>query len=511
MSRITALCEWLLRQAVVWGGMACFAFYVLVVQHLPASSALRSAFAGNGAELKLVAAFLFFVGVASLAIKLFSLVVQFGGLAAVDLAPAPAEGQTVSDVEALLAKLHRTPAPLRKGYLWQRVFGALNFVKQNRTADGLEHQLNRLEDADIRSMTAGYGAVRMILAMIVAVGVLGGAVGLSTALARLSAAGADASIGELLARLSLALNPIAQALGLSIALFFIKFGVQRVETRLLSAVGDSTASQLLGRFRQYGAENDPHIASIKRMSEQVLQTVETAAARHEAALAKSLGAASRRWEEMATTAAELIQRTVGETLVGGLKDHANALNEGVARHTADLERTLVRHAEILSENIDCHAAAMADALEHHAAVMTETEKSVAAESGQRLADMEAALGEAMLVAATRQEKLIQQSEDLLKEMQVALVESAGSTVAQQEQLVKQSDVLLKVVEATGQIRELETALNHNLASLSGAHNFEQTAASLAAAVQLLAARLHQPLVVHHEVDLGEDPRAGHAA
>jgi hypothetical protein len=228
-------------------------------------------------------------------------------------------------------------------------------------------------------------------------------------------------------------------------------------------------------------------------------------------MAKSLGAASRRWEEMATAAAGLIHRSVGEALTGGLKEHSQSLNEGVARHTADLERTLIRHAEILSENIDHHAAAMADALEHHAAVMTETEKTLAAENARGSADMQAVLGEAMLVAATRQEKLIQQSEDLLKEMQVAVVEAAGTTVAQQEQLIRQSNVLLKVVEATGQIQQLEDALNRNLASLSGAHSFEQTAASLAAAVQLLAARLHQPLVVRNEVDLGGEPRSGHAA
>ena len=125
--------------------------------------------------------------------------------------------------------------------------------------------------------------------------------------------------------------------------------------------------------------------------------------------------------------------------------------------------------------------------------------------------MEAALGEAMLVNATRQEKLIQQSEDLLKEMQVALVEAAGTTVAQQEQLIKQSDVLLKVVEATGQIRKLEEALNGNLLALSTSHNFEQTVTSLAAAVQLLSVRLRQPAIVRNEIDLSGDETTSQAA
>ena len=50
-----------------------------------------------------------------------------------------------------------------------------------------------------------------------------------------------------------------------------------------------------------------------------------------------------------------------------------------------------------------------------------------------------------------------------------------------------------IVEAMGQVQNLETTLNNNLASLAGAHNFEETVMSLSAAIQLLSARLgHEP-------------------
>jgi hypothetical protein len=67
------------------------------------------------------------------------------------------------------------------------------------------------------------------------------------------------------------------------------------------------------------------------------------------------------------------------------------------------------------------------------------------------------------------------------------------------------------VEATGQIRKLEDALNRNLSSLAATHNFEQTAASLAAAVQLLAARIEQPIRLRDEIDLGDDETTSQAA
>jgi hypothetical protein len=292
-------------------------------------------------------------------------------------------------------------------------------------------------------------------------------------------------------------------------LVFGRLGVERLECRLLAMVDETVARQMSGRFPKFGAgggDADQPTAAIQRMCHKLLETVQSAVERHDAALSKALTTAGRRWEETASAAAALVNRSVGDALAAGLKTHAQALNDGVARHTADLEGTLIRHAQILSENIDHHTGALADALEHHAAVMTQTEQSLAAENRQHLAELEAAMGEAMLLAATRQESLIKRSEDLLRDMQSALIESAGTAVAQQEQLIRQGDVLLKVVEATGQVRKLEDALNRNLATLAHSHRFEETVVGLSAALQLLSANLGRPLSMRDEIDLeGEEP------
>ena len=50
-------------------------------------------------------------------------------------------------------------------------------------------------------------------------------------------------------------------------------------------------------------------------------------------------------------------------------------------------------------------------------------------------------------------------------------------------------MLLKVIESNDQIARLEQTLNRNLQSLAGAKNFEETVMSLAAAIQLLSARM----------------------
>jgi hypothetical protein len=113
----------------------------------------------------------------------------------------------------------------------------------------------------------------------------------------------------------------------------------------------------------------------------------------------------------------------------------------------------------------------------------------------------------MAGASERQERLILQSEHLLKEMQVALVEAAGATVQQQEQLIRQGDVLLKVVDATGQIKQLEESLLQNLSAVQKTHNFEEMAINLSAAIQLLSARLgHSPSLRSREVAGGDAAR-----
>jgi hypothetical protein len=107
--------------------------------------------------------------------------------------------------------------------------------------------------------------------------------------------------------------------------------------------------------------------------------------------------------------------------------------------------------------------------------------------------------------------MIERSEELLKDMLAAMATAAERAASQQEQLVRQGDVLLKVVEATGQVRKLEEALNDNLSTLAASHQFEQTIVGLSAALQLLSANLSRPLSLRGEIDLDSDEPMSRAA
>jgi hypothetical protein len=497
VSRVTSISEWLLRQPLIWGGLACLAFYAFYVEGVSDTSITHRYFAASWVNYS--ATILFFVGIAALAIKMLGVLVQFATLDNVRLPNAGINGQTVADVPELLRRLESLPPSVHNSYLFERLKNALEYVQRKGTADTLESHLHHLEEADANRSQQGYALARIVFLTLPILGLQGIVMGMAT----------PTEAGHLA---TTAFDPAIVTLSLATAMVFVKFFVEKIEQRLLRNVDFAASKQLVGRFQQFGTENDSHLASVRRMSEQLLAVVQTSTEKQCELLKTSLDETGRRWTEMFDHTASTLNRimagaagsleesfaaaatTLDESLSGavveGLSRHAKALNHGVEQHAKNLEETLVRHAVLLNEG-----------LEHHAKALTTAELIVAEENRNHLAEVEAAVGEAMLLSSSRQEKLIAKSEQILQEMQTALVNSASGALAHQEQLIRQGDVLLRVIESTNQIKQLEETLSGNLQALAGTHDFQQTVGSLSAILQLLGAHLGKTLVSGDTIEL----------
>jgi hypothetical protein len=300
--------------------------------------------------------------------------------------------------------------------------------------------------------------------------------------------------------LGVAFDHTATALSFTMLLMFTKAGVERLEDSLLGKVDERVSHELVGRFQQTGAGDDPNVESIRRMTGQVVVAIETLAGRQAEIWKNTIDGAHQQWADVSVGAARTLRDSFADAVKDGIDRHTQAFNQGAqlhverlisstAQHAEQLDRSSRTTSERLREGLEKLAELLIEALERHGEVMTASEKELAAENRQHLSEVEAALGSAMVNASERQERLIKQSENLLKEMQIALVEAAGATVRQQEQLIRQSDVLLKVVDATGQIATLEESLDRNLTTVQKTHNFEEMAINLSAAINLLSARL----------------------
>ncbi len=357
--------------------------------------------------------------------------------------------------------------------------------------------------------------VRIIIWAIPILGLLGTVIGITIAVANLNPETLEESMTKVTHGLGVAFDHTATALSLTMLLMFTKAAVERLEDILLARVDERVSHELVGRFQQTATNDDPNVEAIRRMTKQVVEAIESLAGRQADIWKSTIDGAHQQWAEVSIGAARTLRESFASAVYSGIEKHSQAINEGAGEHIERLVASATKHSEMLDrsaqqttdrlrEGLEKLAELLIESLERHGEVMTTSEKELAAENRQHLSEVEMALGIAMAGAAERQERLIKQSEHLLKEMQIALVEAAGATVEQQEQLIRQGDVLLKVVDATGQITRLEESLTQNLSAVQKAHNFEDMALNLSAAIQMLSARLGHPIGIRSREVAGGD-------
>jgi biopolymer transport protein ExbB/TolQ len=536
VSKVTSFLEWIVRLPLVWGSVAALAFYATITQQWVDSpggikwltkhhlefitsvvSLLRQYTAGHRVEY--VICTIFFVGLAAILMRFMHLAGQFAALDRVALDPIPIGGQPAAASEGLLAQLAELPASLHQHYLVRRLRDALEFVRRKDSADSLDDHLRHLQELEAIHSQSAYSLLRLIVWAIPILGLLGTVIGITLSIGNLNPQTLEESVTKVTGGLGIAFDHTAEALSLTMVLMFLKSWVERVEDRLMSEVDRRVEDELVGRFQASAGASDPNVAAIRRMSEQVIDAVEDLAAQQAKIWKTSIDETHQQWAEVSVAAGKVVKESLSSTVRESLDRHAQVLNEGAEKHASALAANATQYVDKMSrgaqettnrlrEGLEKLAELLVEALQQHGEVLIAGEKDLAEENRRHLSEVESALGESMARAADRQEKLVRQSEHLLKDMQNALVGAAEATVRQQEQLIKQGDVMLQVVGATGQVKQLEQALNENLASLSQAHNFEETVLNLAATIQLLSARIGRNLDRPPSVELtGKKPPA----
>ena len=127
---------------------------------------------------------------------------------------------------------------------------------------------------------------------------------------------------------------------------------------------------------------------------------------------------------------------------------------------ASMEAARARWAEMGDAAAGNLTRALDESLKQHAQRLAATEESVA-EQGRR-----------------QWEKIAQ-----------AQLQHVQSLAGVQNSLAQQAETMGRILQATGDVEQLQDALNRNLAALAGAKNFEQTVLGLAAAIHLLNGRM----------------------
>ncbi len=530
MARTTNVANWILKLPLLWGGLATLAFYAALKLPFFQNEILQRYF--NGHIVERIATTLFFVAVASLTIRLLGLLGQFTVVGHSLIEDPPSEGYAASEAWLLIDNLKRAPSLVKSSYYYQRVESALQYVKQSDSAEGIEDQLERLEYADQQRVSNGYALPRLVRAILPIIGMLGTVIGITLAISQLSPDQLEQSLTSVMSALSVAFDTTAQAMSLMLVLWGVMHLVEQVEYQLLDRVNQKVSQDLVGLFQTLGTSKDPNVASIRRMNEQVVEAVDKLCSRQTDNWQMVIDATHKRWQQATELATDGLADSIGIALSKNLDTHSSSLHKGVEvqiRNLADavntqtnltgetvkqqldalgkiesdylarIENASVKQADKLSagtetllnnlrDGLERMAELLVEGLQRHGETLTEAEQTLASENRKHLSEVEAALGESMVIAADRQEKLIGQSENLLKEVQASMSSAAEVSVEHQQQLIMQGDVLLRIVETTNQVQQLEETLNRNLDTLGKTHNLEETLLSLSAAIQLLSAR-----------------------
>ncbi len=411
MNALSHVVRTIMKSPIIWGVLACAAFYGLIFGGPLDTPIMHRYFTHHPVEYG--EALLFSIGMAATLLRLTDVVAQ-----RLALGKSPWEavepGQLPLDelCRTLDGELERQGAHRQEEYYLGRLRAAVQYVLRLGSTEGLSDELKYLADRDGTLAHGRYGLFRLIVWAIPILGFLGTVIGITLALNAIDPKKPDESMLNVITGLGLKFDTTAVALSLSIVLMFVHFFVDRKETALLTAVDRQVESDVAEYLPAAPAGADGQVVAMRRMAEVMVAATDRLIERQVQLWQASMEAAAARWAEMGNAAAANLTRALEESL------------------------------------------------KQHAARLAASEESVA-EQGRR-----------------QWEKIAQ-----------AQLQHVQGLASVQNSLAQQAETMGRILQATGDIEQLQDVLNRNLAALAGAKNFEQTVLGLAAAIHLLNGRL----------------------
>jgi biopolymer transport protein ExbB/TolQ len=400
-----------MRSPIVWGLLACAAFYGLIFGGPLDVKAIHRYFTLHPVEYG--ETLLFSIGMAALVLRLSDVVAQRMALAkspwnAVELGEMPLDELC----RTLDAKIDEQSAHRKDEYYVSRLRAAVKYVVRLGSTEGLDDELKYLADLDATRAHGRYGLFRVIVWAIPILGFLGTVIGITIALNGIDPKAPDESMLRVITGLGLKFDTTALALSLAMGLMFVHFFADRAETALLSAVDQQVETEIAEYLPVTPTGVDGQVVAMRRMAEVMVAATDRLVERQAQLWRASMEAAAGQWAEMGAAAA--------------------------ANLTRALDESLKHHAERLA-----------------------TSEELAAEHSRK-----------------QWEKVAQ-----------AQLQHAQGLASIQNSLGQQAETMGRILQATGDVEQLQDVLNRNLAALAGAKNFEQTVLGLAAAIHLLNGRM----------------------
>jgi biopolymer transport protein ExbB/TolQ len=320
--------------SIVLGGILSVVFYGAIHKGWIHQPLILRYFANHPIEY--ITTIMFFVGLAVLIVKYFTILsqrqlLQQGPILVANLHPLPVS-HAESDFETVLAHEKKHAVSV----LTERLKTHLRSLLRSHSASNLDVEIrNRAEEATARS-EADYGLVRLILWAVPMLGFLGTVLGITVALDNLDLNAINESSKQLSAGLAVAFDTTGLAIALAVVLFFVQFIVHREESNLLAETDRLTESELAGRFEQNDAqkENDA-VATIRVMLETISSSIERATKRQTSI-----------WER----SAEVFKLSLTSALSESMAHHAKSLVQAESELLLQTNKTAAQFSEAMNKS-----------------------------------------------------------------------------------------------------------------------------------------------------------------
>lgn len=239
--------------------------------------------------------------------------------------------------------------------LTQRLTAVLNYVRNRRTAEGVDVHLKHLAQQDADAQYESYSLIRLMVWAIPMLGFLGTVLGISEALGGLDlGANADLSalIGNLKSSLYVAFDTTALALSYGVVLMFFQFALDRSESSFVQQVDRQTEAFVLSSFATNASDkdSDPVAQSIRKMGQALLKATFSLVEHQHDLWNESLTAAQDAWISATENSQHQADHVLREVVDGATDRLVDKLRSAVDTADQQMEHRWHQWQVTLSDN-----------------------------------------------------------------------------------------------------------------------------------------------------------------
>lgn len=296
--------------------------------------------------------------------------VELAGPASRQLVPGSGKNSDCSVTELAtryLNILDARPNAVQQSSIARRIREVLQYIRSRQSTHDIDVQLKHLASREADAQHESYSLIRLMVWAIPMLGFLGTVLGISEALGGLNlGAGADLTvlITSLKSSLYVAFDTTALALTYGVAMMFIQFGLDRVESANVSRVDSLTDDFILENFQIGDAVTESPTRAISRMGQALLQATFSLVEHQHELWTESLTSAQEAWVAATENSAVQSEAMLKSAMSAAGQQIAERLTQALDMAEAKINSRSENWQQAISNNAQLLAKTQENAATH---------------------------------------------------------------------------------------------------------------------------------------------------